>query len=84
MVMADDDNSDFVASAAEQKVTREPPQIRSPDIKVPEGGQPFTACCPNKGKKCSYNSYLFGRIALQYDGEPRSAKAALELPRQPG
>jgi hypothetical protein len=37
MVMADDENSDFLANAAEQKVTREPPQIRSPDIKVPEG-----------------------------------------------
>jgi len=32
MVMADDENSDFVANAAEQKVIREPPQIRSPDI----------------------------------------------------
>ena len=31
MVMADDENSDFVANAAEQKVTREPPQIRSAD-----------------------------------------------------
>ena len=30
MVMADDQNSDFVANAAEQKVIREPPQIRSP------------------------------------------------------
>ncbi len=29
--------------------------------------------------KCSYNSYLPGKIALQYGGEPRSAKAALEL-----
>ena len=32
MVMADDENSDFVANDAEQKVTWEPPQIRSPDI----------------------------------------------------
>jgi hypothetical protein len=32
MVMADDENSDFVANAADQKVIREPPQIRSPDI----------------------------------------------------
>jgi hypothetical protein len=31
MVMADDEHSDFVANAAEQKVIREPPQIRSPD-----------------------------------------------------
>ena len=31
MVMADDENSDFVANAAVQKVIREPPQIRSPD-----------------------------------------------------
>jgi hypothetical protein len=30
MVMADDENSDFVGNAAEQKVIREPPQIRSP------------------------------------------------------
>jgi hypothetical protein len=30
MVMADDANSDFVVNAAEQKVMREPPQIRSP------------------------------------------------------
>ncbi|MFZ2077425.1 MAG: hypothetical protein WAV38_12415 [Xanthobacteraceae bacterium] len=30
MVMADDQNSDFVANAAEQKVITEPPQIRSP------------------------------------------------------
>jgi hypothetical protein len=28
--------------ATEQKVISEPPQIRSPDIKEPEGGQPFT------------------------------------------
>jgi hypothetical protein len=28
MVMADDENSDFVGNAAEQKVIREPPQIR--------------------------------------------------------
>jgi len=28
MVMADDENSDFVANAAEQKVIREPPEIR--------------------------------------------------------
>jgi hypothetical protein len=32
MLMADDENSDFVANAAEQKVIREPPQIRSPDV----------------------------------------------------
>jgi hypothetical protein len=32
MVMADDENSDFVANAAEQEVIRKPPQIRSPDI----------------------------------------------------
>ena len=31
MVMADDENSDFVANDAEQKVIREPPQIRSAD-----------------------------------------------------
>ena len=30
MVTADDQNSDFVVNAAEQKVIREPPQIRSP------------------------------------------------------
>jgi hypothetical protein len=36
MVMADDQNSDFVANAAEQKVIREPPQIRSPDITLPD------------------------------------------------
>ena len=30
MVMADDQNSDFVTNAAEQKLIREPPQIRSP------------------------------------------------------
>jgi hypothetical protein len=30
MVMAGDQNSDFVANAAEQKVIREPPEIRSP------------------------------------------------------
>ena len=29
MVMADDENSDFVANAAEKKVIREPRQIRS-------------------------------------------------------
>jgi hypothetical protein len=28
MVMADDENSDFVANDAEQEVIREPPQIR--------------------------------------------------------
>jgi hypothetical protein len=28
MVMADDQDSDFVANAAEQKVIREPPQVR--------------------------------------------------------
>ena len=36
MVMADDENSDFVANDAEQKVIREPPQIRSPDITLPD------------------------------------------------
>jgi hypothetical protein len=36
MVMADDENSDFVGNAAEQKVIREPPQIRSPDITLPD------------------------------------------------
>ena len=30
MVMADDEDSDFVANDAEQEVIREPPQIRSP------------------------------------------------------
>jgi hypothetical protein len=35
MAMADDENSDFVGNAAEQKVIREPPQIRSPDITLP-------------------------------------------------
>ena len=30
MVMADDENSDFVVNAGEQKAIREPPQIRSP------------------------------------------------------
>ena len=30
--MAEDENSDFVANPAEQKVIREPPQIRSPDM----------------------------------------------------
>ena len=30
MVTADDQNSHFVVNAAEQKVIREPPQIRSP------------------------------------------------------
>jgi hypothetical protein len=56
-----------------------PPELMPP----PQGGL-SAACCRNTGEKCSYNSYLFGKIALQYDGEPRSAKAALELPRQPG
>jgi hypothetical protein len=36
MVMADDENSDFVANAAEQEVIREPRQIRPPDITLPE------------------------------------------------
>jgi hypothetical protein len=36
MVMADDQNSDFVANDAEQKVIWEPPQIRSPDITLPD------------------------------------------------
>jgi hypothetical protein len=31
-----DENSDFVANDAEQKVIREPPQIRSPDITLPD------------------------------------------------
>jgi hypothetical protein len=35
MVMADDENSDFVANDAEQKVIWESPQIRSPDITLP-------------------------------------------------
>ena len=30
MVIPDDQNSDFVVNATEQKVKREPPQIRSP------------------------------------------------------
>jgi hypothetical protein len=36
MAVADDENSAFVAKAAEQKVIREPPQIRSPDITLPD------------------------------------------------
>ena len=36
MMMADDENSDFVANDAEQKVIREPPQIRPPDITLPD------------------------------------------------
>ena len=36
MVMADDENSDFAANEAEQEVMREPPQIRSPDITLPD------------------------------------------------
>src|ERR1700731_4268060 len=36
MVMADDQNSDFATNAAEQKVIRKPPQIRSPDITLPD------------------------------------------------
>ena len=36
MVMADDEDSDFVANDAEQEVIREPPQIRSPDITLPD------------------------------------------------
>jgi hypothetical protein len=36
MVMADDEHSDFAANAAEQKVIREPPQIHSPDITLPD------------------------------------------------
>ena len=36
MVMADDENSDFVANLPEEKVIREPPQIRPPDIALPD------------------------------------------------
>jgi hypothetical protein len=36
MVMADDENSDFLANDAEEEVIREPPQIRSPDITLPD------------------------------------------------
>jgi len=36
MVMADDENSDFVTNDAEQKVIWESPQIRSPDITLPD------------------------------------------------
>jgi hypothetical protein len=36
MVMAGDENSDFVAMSAEQKVIREPPKIPSPDITLPD------------------------------------------------
>jgi hypothetical protein len=36
MVMADDETSDFVANYAKQEVMREPPQIRSPDITLPD------------------------------------------------
>ena len=36
MVMADDEDSDFVANDAEQEVIREPPQIRSPDVTLPD------------------------------------------------
>jgi hypothetical protein len=35
MVMADDEDPDFVANDAEQEVIRESPQIRSPDIALP-------------------------------------------------
>jgi hypothetical protein len=44
MVMADDENSDFVANAAEQKVIREPPQIRSPDITLPDWNWLLLVC----------------------------------------
>jgi hypothetical protein len=44
MVMADDENSDFVANAAEQKVIREPPQIRSPDITLPDSKRFWLVC----------------------------------------
>jgi hypothetical protein len=37
MVMADDENSDFVANAAEQKVIREPPEIRFRISRDPRG-----------------------------------------------
>jgi hypothetical protein len=36
MVMADDEDSDFAANDAEQEVIREPPQIRSPHITLPD------------------------------------------------
>jgi hypothetical protein len=36
MVMADDENSDFVANDAEQEVMREPSEIRSQDITLPD------------------------------------------------
>jgi hypothetical protein len=36
MVMADDEDPDFVAKDAEKEVIREPPQIRSPDIALPD------------------------------------------------
>ena len=36
MVMADDENPDLVANDAEQKVIREPPQIRLPYITLPD------------------------------------------------
>jgi hypothetical protein len=34
--MAYDENSDVMANAAEQRVIREPPQIRPPDITLPD------------------------------------------------
>jgi hypothetical protein len=36
MVMTDDEYSDFVANDPEQKVIWETPQIRSPDITLPD------------------------------------------------
>jgi hypothetical protein len=36
MVMADDENSDLTTNDAEQEMIREPPQIRSPDITLPD------------------------------------------------
>jgi hypothetical protein len=44
MVMADDEDSDFVANDAEQEVIREPPQIRSPDITLPEWKRFWLVC----------------------------------------
>jgi len=36
MVMVDDENSDFVTNDAGKEVIGEPPQIRSPDITLPD------------------------------------------------
>jgi hypothetical protein len=65
MVTADDQNSDFVVNAADQKVGREPPQMRSPaeEKSLPQQIRHGTADKPTARRQVVNNSARTALIA---------------------